>query len=878
MPFTDLKLRARALFRRNRVEQELDEELAFHIEREAAKLVEQGVPPDAALQQARARFGSVTVVADECRDERGTAFVDNTVRDVQFAFRSFARAPLASLTIVVTVSLGLGVVAVLFTILNTFVFRVDNVPGVDQLYKVERQNTPDDVQTIFTRPSFEALRAETNAFSDAYAQIPNIDLRIEGRTAAMALATGNFFDVAGVAPVMGRVFTADDDGRNGGNAVLVLSDKGWNRRFDRDPHVIGKTVLIGDVPFEIVGVMPASFRGLEVSAPDAWAPLSQVRFFRPIEPGTEDRVGVEIVGRLKPGVQPASARAQLAAWDANQPGAAVDRRAMPIDLVPHRGTIPQPTEALAVFTPLFLAFGLILLIGCANVANLLLARGVARQREIGIRLSVGASRPRIIRQLMTESVLLALAAAAGGYAVSRVALQQAVYWAMRAMPIDIGDVNLNVPAADWRVALFLVIAAIAATAFFALMPALQATRIDPVRTLRGELVREARPGRARTALIALQVFASTLLLICAAIFLRSSMASSDFDPGFRTNDVVMIELINQSKRAAMLQQIASDPTITAYAATRPNMLDQVNGFAGTERGKTPVGYKFVSGGYFDVMGIPILRGRTFTAAERDEHQVVVLAESVANTLFPNGEALGQTFRLETTLNEQGPRKDDPPPARLVTVVGISRDIKGFRFTDIKPPGVFLPTSVDTPKTDLVARVVGAPELARQTLLDHLTRIDPNMGMIVMMRTVATLEKFLLNVAFWIALVLGALALLLTVSGLFSVLSYLVEQRSREIGIRMALGARARTVTQLMLAQTARPVGYGLLAGAALAATLAMLLLSTEFGAFISAIVHVADPVAYAASVFVIVIACIAASWLPATRASRLDPMKTLRQD
>ena len=168
---------------------------------------------------------------------------------------------------------------------------------------------------------------------------------------------------------------------------------------------------------------------------------------------------------------------------------------------------------------------MILLIGCANVANLLLARGVARQREIGIRLSLGASRRRIVRQLMTESVLLALAAAAGGYVISRLALEGTVYWALRTMPVDLGDVNLSVPAADWRVAVFLVVAAIAATAFFALMPALQATRIDPVRTLRGELVKDARPGRARNALIGVQVFASALLLICAAIFLRSALAS-----------------------------------------------------------------------------------------------------------------------------------------------------------------------------------------------------------------------------------------------------------------------------------------------------------------------------------------------------------------
>ena len=246
--------------------------------------------------------------------------------------------------------------------------------------------------------------------------------------------------------------------------------------------MLGRTVLVTGAPFEIVGVMPAGFRGLEVSAPDFWAPLSQLAQFSPGHRGREDSVGVEIVGRLKPGVSMESARAQLAAWDSNQSAAAGDRRAMNIELVPRRGTVPQPLEAIAVFTPLFLAFGLILLIGCANVANLLLARGVARQREIGIRLSLGASRRRIVRQLMTENLLLALAAAAGGYLISRVALEGTVYWAMRTMPVDLGDVNLSVPAADWRVALFLVVAAMAATAFFALMPALQATRIEPVRT------------------------------------------------------------------------------------------------------------------------------------------------------------------------------------------------------------------------------------------------------------------------------------------------------------------------------------------------------------------------------------------------------------
>ena len=517
--------------------------------------MDQGLPPEDARARAQVTFGSTTVAADECRDERGTAFIDNTIGDLQYALRTFKRAPLATLTIVVTVAIGLGVVAVLFTVLNVLLFKTDSVPDITKIYAVERPQQADGDLSRFTRQRFEALRSDTNVFTDAYAAVNDVDLRVDGRMMAVNLVSASFFRVVRVNPIMGRALSAADDDRAGGSPVVVLSDKGWQRQFNRDPNVIGRTVLVTGAPYEIVGVMPQGFRGLEVSAPDFWAPLARLSDFVPDVRGSEDKAGIEIIGRLKPGVSMESARAQLAAWDSNQ--SAATNRTMSIELLPRRGTVPQPLEAIAVFTPLFFAFGLILLIGCANVANLLLARGVARQRELGIRLSIGASRRRIVRQLLTESVLLALAAAAGGYLVSRLALEGAVYWAMRTIPVDLGDVTFSVPAADWRVALFLVLAAIAATAFFALLPALQATRIEPARTLRGELVKDARPGRARSVLIGVQVFASTLLLICSAIFLRSAIASSQFDPGFRTADTLSIDAINEKKRDAMRQALAA---------------------------------------------------------------------------------------------------------------------------------------------------------------------------------------------------------------------------------------------------------------------------------------------------------------------------------
>jgi predicted permease len=804
--------------------------------------------------------------------------------------RTFAKAPLAAFTMVVNVALGLGVVAVLFTILNTLVFRVDQVPDIGEMYEVARTGLANDDGSLLTRPVFEAMRTDTRVFRDAYATVPEIDLFVDGRTMAVTLVTGNFFEVVRVNPVIGRGLMPADDARSGGNAVIVLSHKGWDRRFSRDPGVVGRTVLVNGTPFEIIGVTAAGFRGLEVGGPDMWAPLSQLGQFRPADRGREDAAGVQIVGRLRPGVSKENARAQLIAWDSNQSAGAAGRRTTTIDLLPRRGTIPQPLEAVAVFAPLFVAFGLILMIGCANVANLLLARGVARQREIGIRLSLGASRRRIVRQLMTESVLLALAAAAGGYLISRLALEGAVYWALPTMPVDIGDVNLDVPAADWRVAAFLVVAAVAATTFFALMPALHATAIDPVRTLRGELVKSARPGRARNTLIGVQVFASALLLICAAIFLRSAIASARFDPGLRTADTVLIDIDSEPKRAAMIQALTSDSTITAYAAVRPQLLAPLRvAFADTGADKTPVVFKSVSRSYFDVLGVPIVRGRAFMEWERDHHPVAIVSESVARALWPDGGGVGETFRLEPdtrvqrpggflTVNPDAPADDALPQARMVTVVGVARDVPGFRITDVKEAGVFLPTGPDVAMTSIVARVQGEPTLARQALLDRLTKVDPNMGAIITLRTLARLETFFLQIAFWVSLILGGLALLLTVSGLFSVLSYLVEQRTREIGVRMALGASAHRVTRLMLAQTTRPVMVGLIAGAGLAAALASAVLATPAGALISQIVHVTDPVAYLASLVVIVAACLFAAWIPAARAANVDPMRTLRQE
>ena len=815
---------------------------------------------------------------------RGTAFLDNTVRDVFYAVRGFKRAPLVALIVVGTVALGLGLVTVAFTLLNMFLFRVDQVPDVHEMYAVERPRTSDVEPPPFTRAQFDALHRETNVFTDVFAQVPDVDSRVDGRMISGTFVTGNFFQVLGVHAAVGRGLTPADDAPSAEHPIAVLSNRGWDRLFARDPAVLGRRLLMNRVSFEIVGVMPDGFRGLAAGAPDDyWAPISVLGDVRPMHRGREATVGVDIIGRLKPGMSPQTALAALAVWDARQSSDTPIAGQRPkITIVPKRGTVDQPREAVIITAPLFFAFGLILLIGCANVANLLLARGVARQREIGIRLSLGATRRRVVGQLLTESLLLALIAAAAGFAISRLVLEAILNAMVTSMPPDIGDIRLLVPDVDWRVLLFLLLGAGVSTIAFALVPALQSTRVEPLRTMRGEVFGDARPGRARNVLIGLQVAASALLLISAAVFLRSALTATIDDPGMRISDTVIIPIVNEQNRTAVLQALTTDPIVVDVAASWPTGVDgpaSPSALAETNDTKATVAYKFVSPEYFSVLDIPILRGRAFAPAERAPNlSLAIVSETTARALWPTADAIGQVIRVDPDARAEPTRVNEPRlESRTFTVIGVARDVAGFRIAPFEKAVVYVPTSAAMPHTSLVARVHGDPELARQTLLNKLTTIDTDTRVGTML-WVTRMETYFLQLGFWFTVVLGGLALMLTLSGLFGVLSYLVEQRAREIGVRMALGATMQDVAWLVVWQSIRPVAFGLLIGGCSAAGLAALLLATPAAAGIGEIVHVFDPLAYAASLFIIIAACLMAASIPATRAARLDPTLTLRQE
>jgi predicted permease len=695
------------------------------------------------------------------------------------------------------------------------------------------------------------------------------------------LVSGNTFHLLGVSAALGRTLTPADDDVSTGQAAVVMSDRGRRKLFGADTSVVGRQLRINGVPWDVVGVMPEDFRGLAVGPPDFWAPLALASRFRD---GLADDIEVEVVGRLKPGLSPDAAAAGLTVWAAGQPGLrTLAGRQVSIRLEPRSGTVGgDATRALLGFSPLFFAFGLILLIGCANVANLQLARGVARQREIGVRLALGASRRRIVHQLLTESLLLALAAAVCALGVSHLFLSGTIATVAATLPPEMTElVNLSVPGIDWRVAAFLIVGAVVSTALFGLAPALHATRLELVRTIRGEVTSDPHPRRARHLLIAAQVGGAALLLICAGVFLRSAMAAANVDPGFRTNDTIRISVRKESGRAAMLQAAVAHPLVTAVAAVSWRslaVLDVDLPAAPGTSSRMPVDRIAASPDYFSMLGLSLVRGRLFTPAERSEDAgVVILSESVARRLWPSGDAVGQVVRLE--ISESRQEGTASPASRAAIVVGILRDVTGPLAVDLFPStAVYVPTAPESPGTFLMLRVRGDPERVRQVLVADLTRADPGLGEVVTMRTIAAAPVYILRLAFAIVVVLGSLALVLTVSGLFSVLSYLVEQWGRDIGIRMALGATTRNVAELVLSHVMRPVAMGLLTGSGLAAALAIVLLATPAAADIGSTIRVLDPVAYAAGALVIVAASVVAASVPTIRAMRVDPIATLRNE
>jgi putative ABC transport system permease protein len=875
----DVWMRLRAVVCRRAVDRDLEDELTFHLEMQTRKNLAAGLPEAEARRRARVRFGPKPLVEDQCRDVRGISFLETLWQDVRYAFRSFHRAPTFAVTVIGTIALGLGLNAAFFTLFDAYALRPFAVRDPYSLYSFTWIDGARRYHS-FTWPEYQQFRADNQVFSELFAGRKQVIARIDGHPSYGELVTGEYFHMLGVEAILGRTLNKDDASIPGRDAVIVLSHAFWQRHLAADPLIVGKTILIRGYPCEVIGVLRDGFAGLDVLPHDFWAPLTMspqleegADLFGPDHPNRLD-----IVGRLTPGVTRKLAQTWLSAWAQRMTsGRRDDEKAIGVLLESRATSIAMSPMMLLLFAPIFVAFGLVMMIACANVANMMLARGLARQREIGIRLSLGAARSRVVRQLLTESALLALPAAGAGFVISQATVELGVRALFATMPAEYAEYIRFVPLlSDVRVVGFMLAAAAGSAVLFGLAPAFESTRPGLVQAARGDFLYNVRPARPRNVLVVIQISASVCLLICAGLLLRGSNRFRNIDNGLRTRDVIEI-YVRERTRARVLPALGSVPVVRGIGAVSSVPLDatapRVPVTAGAGAVPISVAYRFASPEFFAVFDIPLRAGRHFTAAESQSGgAVAIVSQTAARRLWPNGDGIGES--LQVAVDSRLPGSPKIQRYSRVEVVGVAGDIAtGYGEPQSDKTAIYLPASSHDGGTVLVARVSGDTEMARRAIDAALTAVDPGaVEHIHRMQELVVGRVYPLRVAYWLSAMVGGLALILTISGIYGLLSYVVAERAKEMGIRIALGATAGAVTGLVLKQSLKLAAAGLAIGAVTAVGAHRVLASRLV------MVRTFDAGAYGWGMLLVLIACVAAAWVPAVRATHIDPVGSLRHD
>jgi predicted permease len=812
-------------------------------------------------------------------------------QDVRYGLRMLWRSPGFTAVAVVSLALGIGVNTAIFSLFNAVLVRpLPVVAGQASLVWLRAPNSYPDYQDYREQArSFEGLAAATGTreFSLTRGGEPEL---LKGE-----FVTANYFDVLGVPVRLGRAFL-EEEGRDP-LPVVVISDRLWRTRFGADASVVGRQITLNGLGFTVVGVAPEKFIGTEVGLErDLWVPLSLEPMLNPQTAEREGREGrsllrernsywLAVFGRLKNGVTREQAGAEMDAVArrvAESAGERVNaealRRVQPLAL--SGGLDPRDREeALPVAGVVMGIVGLVLLIACANIAGLLVARGAVRRRETAVRQALGASRRRLVRQWLTESVLLGVAGGAAGLLLALWANDLVLSYA-RATPLASLDLGL-----DFRVLAFTLFVSVGAGMVFGLAPALQASRLDIVTALKTEdaLARSgSRRSRLRAVFVTAQVTLSVVLLVCAGLFIRSLQSAHSIDPGFRVEraltvpvDLGLLRYKETEGRAfyrELLSRVASQPGVESASFVRFAQLGSsfaqgqvfAEGKAGEGDEGTSTGFNIVGPRYFETMGTRLARGRDFTDADREGSPgAVVVNETLARTLWPDDDALGKRLSFE---GARGP---------FYEVVGIARDGKYRSLGDRSRPYVYRPLMQSyEPKMTLVVRTSGEPTALAGAVRTQLRALDPNLPV----ADVRTLEdQFDLSllpsrVAAWTLGAFGLLALALAAIGVYGVVSYSVAQRTREIGVRVALGASRRDVLRLVLGDGLKMVAAGLAVGLLLALAATRLVAGFLYG------VGATDPVTFAGVPLLLGAVALAAGYLPARRATKVDPMKALRYE
>jgi predicted permease len=812
-------------------------------------------------------------------------------QDVRFAFRIVKRSPAVALTVIGTLGVALGLNAAAYSFFNAYVIKPAAVRDPGTLYQASWENR-DGVVHRFSWTEAEALsRDMATIFPETYASLSEFTARINGRPALGELVTGNYFSLLGVRAFRGRMLRPSDSAAPGSEQVVVLSHAAWLRHFDGDPAVVGRQLQIRGVSLEIIGVAPEGFVGLDLLPRDFWAPLTMLPALEegPSLFGPEQPQRLDVVGRLGAGQTEASARAAVLAWarraTARDP---LDTAAVPI-LRPVATPIDPSFSVLLAFMPLLVAFGLVLLTAAANLAGLMLSRATVRRREIAIRLSLGASRGGIVRQLFIESLLLALVASLAGFALGRVTLDVGIRAVYATLPPAIADYLRLLPVVpDARVLTSLIAAGIGAAVLFGAVPAFHATRHAGTIATRGATP-DGRTSRLRHGLVVAQITVSALLIVTCGVLLRGSMRLATTDLGIETRDVIEVRTRSQSNQTALatlrahplVRAVAAESTSTFGAGRLVIASDALGRRSLGAGGEAPsvmsvrMPQKLVSPGYFDMYEIGLVSGRHFTEAEASGGApVVILSQQAAATLWPGQNAVGRLIRLAPDSRVPDAYR---APSTVVEVIGVAQTVftswdEAMRATIYSPMSVagYSPMFAAAPNLNMLVKTRGGNVSAAVRQIDaDLSATAPG-AVIITAQDLAELRVYPFQAMSWAAGIIGGIALVLTISGIYGLLAYAVARRTKEIGIRMALGESTAGIVGLIVKQSMRLCAIGLGIGLTLAVALSTALASTLV------MMDTFDAAAFSAGTVIVIAACLAAAFHPARRAAAVEPLMALQ--
>ena len=847
------------------------------------------------------------------------------LKDLRHAVRMLLHAKGWTAVVILSLALGIGANTAIFSAVNGLLLTqvpVREPDGLVRLRSVGRNDMrtsssdygfikpdPDGapVRATFSYPMYEQFLADNQTMTDliACAPIGRASVVVDGHAeiATAFVASGNYYQALGVRARLGRTILPDDD-KPTAPPVAVISSKYWNVRFGADPNVVGRTVSVNGVPLTIVGVIEPGFTGIQQPVgepPDVSVPLVLDTPLNPGPPTTSPRLGqatfwwLQVIGRLKPGVTPSQVQGNLegsfrqtarAGMDAYLKGLPDEERARAVNRdrkdVPrlrvepaNRGVYDVNTTELRSVTILTIIVALVLLIVCANVANLLLSRATTRQKELSVRLSLGATRGRLIRQLLTESLLLAALGGALGILVA--------YWGKQLLPGAPGRAT----GLDWRILLFVVVVTGVTGILFGIAPALRGTGMNLSSALKdtGRSVIGSRGALSKTLLV-VQVAISLVLLVGAGLFLRTLQNLRHVDVGFNPQNLLLFRVTPQLTRydeprsaqlyRTMMERLAALPGVRGVAMSQPALLSgSVNSTSiyvqgrsyppgGIRDGSNSINRVVVSPSFFAVMEIPLMTGRTFTDGDSTTApKVAIINETAARTYFPNESPLGRRFGSSVETSNQ------------LEIVGVLRDAKYDSVRDNAPPTMYVPYS-QTRFGGAVfeVRTAAAPASVTASVREAVRQIDPNLPLMDVSTQIEQVEqRFAQEKLFAQAYALfGGLALLLASIGLFGLMSYSVSRRTNEIGIRMALGAQRGDVLRLVLRESMILVVIGIVAGLAIALGAGHYVRTLLFG------LPPTDVASIAAAVALMVAVSALAGYLPARRASRVDPMVALHYE